>query len=225
MIGERSAVLGALWLLVGAYGAACAADPGDAFKGDAGAKLSASSGASVDGSLLGDGSSQDEYSGTPGSDAPATDDGSVPDSPVTMTPDSSGGGAAPDAPMDSPSMVDVGVGAGCAPGAKVITLTLPMGQVTGNTGNFGTAGPVCVQLKGSVNQGWGCPNGQGRMLTMTDSLGTQGPIDGSRCSSGYTAGDASGSMALPDAPKAGADGFVYWNFAAGTVDFTSVYIY
>jgi hypothetical protein len=220
MIGERSAVLAALWLLVGAYGAACAADPGDAPKGDAGgAKLSASSGVSADGSL-GDGSSQDEYGGVPASDAPPTDDGSAPDSPVTMTPDSSGGGvpdvAAPDAPMDSPSMVDVGVGAGCAAGATVITLMPMAGMYTANTGNFGTLGPVCVQLKGSVHQGWGSPNGQGRMVTLTDAMGTQGPIDAST---------APGS--LPAMPQAGADGFVYWNFTADTqmVNYTSVYIY
>jgi hypothetical protein len=28
---------------------------------------------------------------------------------------------------------------------------------------------------------------------------------------------------LPDTLQPGADGFIYWNFSAGTVDYTSVY--
>lgn len=83
-----------------------------------------------------------------------------------------------------------------------------------NSGNFNTAGAVCVKLQGSVHQGWGISNGQGRMITVTGSAGTSAAID------------ASGPLGcLPTAPQAGADGFVYWNFTAGSVDYTSIYIF
>jgi hypothetical protein len=224
MKGERSAVLAALWLLV-AYGAACAADPGDPLKGTGGAKLSPFLEASIgnDASLYGEGSTQDDAGGSPVVDSPSGDDGSVPDAVVAT--DSSGGGPPMDAPviMDSPPPVDVGIGAGCAAGSTVITLTfptMPPGYST-NTMNFGTLGAVCVQLKASVHQGWGISNGQGRMVTVTDASGTHGPVA------------ANGTLfpPLPTAPQAGSDGFVYWNFTAeppatmGGITYTSLYTF
>jgi hypothetical protein len=96
----------------------------------------------------------------------------------------------------------------------VITLTLPTGQYTANTGNFMTTAAVCVELQGSVHQGWGISNGQGHMVTVVSGAGSSGPID------------ASGSLStLPTAPQAASDGFVYWNFTAGSVDYTSLYIF
>jgi hypothetical protein len=79
-----------------------------------------------------------------------------------------------------------------------------------NTGNFGTTGAVCVQFKGSVHQGWGVSNGDGRMLTVVGST---------------TVGPESAAGAAGGAVGAGTDGFVYWNFTAGSFSYTSVYIY
>jgi hypothetical protein len=97
----------------------------------------------------------------------------------------------------------------------IITIMPPAGQYTANTGNFNASGPVCVQLMGSVHQGWGISNGQGRMVTVVSSAGSSGPVD------------ASGTLVppLPAAPQAGSDGYVYWDFTAGSVDYTSLYIF
>jgi hypothetical protein len=117
----------------------------------------------------------------------------------------------------STSTMSMVVGAGCAAGATVIVLTISSGT-NGNTGNFGTTGPVCVELMGSVNQGWGISNGGSRMVTVTSSSGTAGPV---------AADSATLSPPLPAAPKAGADGFVYWNFTADTtnINYASVYVF
>jgi hypothetical protein len=154
------------------------------------------------------------------SEAPvSSDDGATtgmdaePPAPDTSVEDSApdDAGATPDVASPPP---DVGVGAGCASGATVIVLMPAAGQYTANTGNFGTVGPVCVELHGSVHQGWGLSNEQGRMVTLVSATGAQGPVD------------ASGSLSsLATAPQAGADGFVYWNFTAGSVDYTSLYIF
>jgi hypothetical protein len=221
MRGERSPVLAALWLLV-AYGAACAADPGDPLKAiGGGAKLSPMLEASVgeDASLYGGEAStqQDDGGGSPVVDSASGDDGSV----LGMD---SGGSPPMDASpiMDSPPPpVDVGIGMGCAAGATVITLMPPDGSYSANTNNFGTLEAVCVQLKGNVHQGWGISNGQGRMVTVTDASGAHGPVA------------ANGTLfpALPTTPQAGSDGFVYWNFTAeppatsGGITYTSIYIF
>jgi hypothetical protein len=205
----------ALSLTVGMYAAACAADAGDPLK------VFTQSTTAPDGSIIGEDASDTSDATTPpddattaGNDAPGTvippDDGGPPTETGTTPVEDTG---AP--PVDAGPPPDVGVGAGCAAGATVIVL-MPGASHTANTNNFGTVAAVCVELMGNVNQGWGLSNGQGRMLTMTSAAGTSATID------------AGGSIAsLPQAPQAGPDGFVYWNFTADTqsVNYTSVYIF
>ncbi|HXX66263.1 MAG TPA: hypothetical protein VEK07_03725 [Polyangiaceae bacterium] len=139
---------------------------------------------------------------------------------TTSTSSSTGIGTSEDASAgDDAGADDAGptVGAGCAAGATVIVLTFSSGT-NGNTGNFNTTGAVCVELMGSVHQGWGISNGGTRMVTVTSASGTAGPVA------------ASGSLAsLPVEPQAGSDGFVYWNFTADNssppVNYTSIYVF
>lgn len=91
----------------------------------------------------------------------------------------------------------------------MITLTFSSGT-NANSGNFGTAGAVCVQLHAGVHQGWGVSNGQGRMVTVVGGT-TVGPEDATAATGGAVA--------------AGADGYVYFNFTAGSNNYTSVYVY
>jgi hypothetical protein len=197
----------ALSLLLGAYAVACAADAGDPLKVEGGPPATMTGG-------------PDE--GLGGDESVASSDASVQDDPmvvdVVVGSDGPGTtGVESSAPMEAGAMIpDVGVGPGCADGAQVIVLMPAAGQYNANSGNFMTLGAVCVELSGSVHQGWGISNGQGRMLTLTSAAGMSGPID------------ASGSIAsLPVAPQAGSDGFVYWNFTADTdmVNYTSIYIF
>jgi hypothetical protein len=62
-----------------------------------------------------------------------------------------------------------------------------------------------------VHQGWGISNGDGRMVTVVGST-TVGP-------------EAAAPNVTGGAIAAGMDGFVYWNFTAGSNNYTSVYIY
>jgi hypothetical protein len=218
VVGRRAkrdssrAGLTALSLIVGAYAAACAADAGDPLKVEGG--LTTQSMGTPDGTIVGD-----DALGT--SDATVADESTSvgADGSMTTPPEDTGTTMIQDSGtppiVDTGSPPDVGVGAGCAMGATVIALVLPAGQYTANTQNFGTTGPVCVELMGSVHQGWGLSNEQGRTLTLTSSAGTSAPIDASQYST------------LPDAPQAGPDGFVYWNFSADDagVNYTSLYIF
>jgi hypothetical protein len=93
--------------------------------------------------------------------------------------------------------------AGCAPGAAVITMT-----ATGNSGNFGTTGPVCITFQSSANpadgvSGWNASNIQGRTVTATGST-TQSPAV-----TGNSLGNQPGLLPGPD-------GFIYWNYTGGT---------
>jgi hypothetical protein len=195
-----------LSLIVGAYAAACAADAGDPVKVEGGATTAVT--VEPDGGFV-------------GYDAPAASDVSVHADAMYVGNDGNSGSDGPGAMAESSvpqdvgtTILDVGVGAGCAAGAVVIVL-MPSASQNANSGNFNTAGPVCVELMGSVHQGWGLSNGQGRTLTLTSAAGTSAPIDASAYSS------------LPVAPQAGSDGFVYWNFSADDagVNYTSVYIF
>jgi hypothetical protein len=200
---RSTARLTVLSLIAGAHSAACAADAGDPLKVEGGAVVTMTGGPDA---------------GLGGDESAGNSDASVEDAPMVVGSDGPGIVAfESSAPMDAGSTTpDVGVGPGCAAGALVIVLMPAAGQFNANSGNFMTLGPVCVELSGSVHQGWGLSNGQGRMLTLTSGAGTSGPID------------ASGSLAsLPVAPQAGSDGFVYWNFTADTamVPYTSIYIF
>lgn len=198
-----------------AVAAGCAADPGDPLKVDAGTTTAFGSddtGPPIDDGLDGAAYSSSSSGGGSGttsggsSSAGPGDDGS--------NDDASSGSASGGAELDA--TLDVTIGPGCGDGGEAVLVLSPAaGSYTANTGNFMTTGPVCVELQGSVHQGWCVANGQGRTLTLTSASGVQGPVDAS-------AGCFPG---LPAAPQAGSDGFVYWNFTAGDNNYTSLYIY
>jgi len=194
-----AARLAVLSLFFGAHAAACAADAGDPLKVEGGATAEVTG--EPDGGVVGD-------------DASGAGDAPLQDASPSVGNDAPGVVAESSTPQDTgATMPDVVVGAGCAAGAVVIVLMPAAGQFTANSGNFDTAGPACVQLMGSVHQGWGLSNEQGRMLTLTSAAGTTGPVDATTYAS------------LPAAPQAGPDGFVYWNFTAGMYDYTSLYVF
>jgi hypothetical protein len=66
---------------------------------------------------------------------------------------------------------------------------------------------VCLENHGNVN-GWNASNAQGRTITV----------------SGATTQTVTGSGGVPNQPgmTAGADGYVYWNFTAGTYSYTGM---
>jgi hypothetical protein len=110
--------------------------------------------------------------------------------------------AAVDISVDAPPNDDAPPPTGCASGATAIAITA-LGNV-----NFGTAGAVCITYMGSVD-GWNASNVQGRSVTVVGST-TQSPA---------ITGDN-----LPNQPGIvpGADGYVYWNYTAGQVNYSSM---
>jgi hypothetical protein len=70
-------------------------------------------------------------------------------------------------------------------------------------------------MQGSVKMNWGVSNGDSRMVSLTSAAGTAGPV--------VAVGQP--PAGLPMTPQAGSDGFVYWNFTAGSIDYTSMYVY
>jgi hypothetical protein len=100
---------------------------------------------------------------------------------------------------------DASVAAGCAAGATIFTPAS-----CGSLSSFNTTGAVCVKIKAATINGWNASNVQGRTVTAKGST-TQGPIT------------PTGSS-IPNQPglSAGADGFVYFNFTAGQVSYTSM---
>jgi hypothetical protein len=95
---------------------------------------------------------------------------------------------------------------GCAPGAVVIAL-----DALGNSGNFGTLGAVCITFQGTVS-GWNASNVEGRTVIAMGST-TQTPT---------ITGDSLGNQ---PGIAPGADGFIYWNYTAGTVAFSSMSLF
>jgi hypothetical protein len=79
---------------------------------------------------------------------------------------------------------------------------------TGASGNFNVLGAVCVTYMGAVT-GWNASNVQGRTVTVVGST-TQMPA---------ISGDSIGNQ---PGLSPGADGYIYWNFSAGTVDYSSI---
>jgi hypothetical protein len=67
-----------------------------------------------------------------------------------------------------------------------------------------------VLFHGSVN-GWGVSNGDGRNVTAIGAT-TFGPASAT-------------TLNTPPAIAAGADGFVYWIFTAGTLTFASMFMF
>jgi hypothetical protein len=105
---------------------------------------------------------------------------------------------------------------GCAAGALVVALVAkaPCGSTpSGGFAPSATVGPltqaVCVTFMGSVPDGWNASNVSGCSVTVTGGGATQ-MITGTA---------AQGNQpAMP----AGTDGFVYWNFTAGCMNYGSV---
>jgi hypothetical protein len=75
----------------------------------------------------------------------------------------------------------------------------------GNVPSFNTTMPVCVQVRGNIPDGWFCFNADGRSVTVTGA--STAVVDGVGCM----------NQQLP--VTAGADGFVYLNFSAGTFSY------
>lgn len=90
----------------------------------------------------------------------------------------------------------------CTSGAIVKTYTCTPGGA-GNTGNFDTAGAVCVKIKGSFG-GWGFSNSDGRKWRINGG------------SFGTTSGES---------VDATSDGYVYIDITAGSFTWASVYWY
>ncbi len=93
---------------------------------------------------------------------------------------------------------------GCAAGAKVLSLKLS------TSAPFGTLGAVCVTYAGSVG-GWNASNAKGRSVTAV----------GSKTVTLTTIPEGTNQQALGP----GADGFIYWNFSAGTYTYAAMYAY
>ncbi len=222
--GARFAVALAPFVATAWIGA-CAADPGDASKIDGLGVPSpdVSTTPQVDAATSG----QDQSSSFPQVDAPSgfVDAMSLPDTITTFAdspslPDSStqiDTGTQVDAPATSPDAepadsapVDTGPPppppTGCATGATVIAM-----KAKGASGNFNVLGAVCVTFTSSVS-GWNASNVQGRSVTAVGST-TQMPV---------ISGDSLGNQ---PGLSPGTDGYIYWNYTAGSVDFTSMSIF
>jgi hypothetical protein len=177
--------------------AACAADPGDPPKDSSGDGSSTPDTATFDSG----GQPYDSYVPPEDSIGPMTDS-SVPTDTSTPVDASMPSESAP--PDDSPVVDETGPPpTGCATGATVIKLTM-----TGSTSNFGTTGAVCVTYMGSVN-GWNASNVQGRSVSAVGST-TQTPAI-----TGDSIGNQPGLMP-------GTDGYIYWNYTAGAVSYSSM---
>lgn len=112
--------------------------------------------------------------------------------------------AAPDGP---PALCATGT---CPPACTAASEILLIPPAQQNSGSFATTGTVCVLFHGSVN-GWGVSNADGRTVTAIGAT-TFGPV-------------ATSALGTPPAAAAGADGFVYWVFTAGTLSFSSMFIF
>ncbi len=109
-----------------------------------------------------------------------------------------------DAPVDSAESGQPP--AGCTAGAVMVAITK-----TVSSGNFGTAGPVCVTYMGSV-MGWNASSVQGRSVTVVGNT-TEMPAV-----SGDIVTNQPGLMP-------GADGYIYWNWTAGTASYSAMSIF
>jgi hypothetical protein len=199
---------------------ACAADTGDPTKET---QLSGTDGPVISGEAGTPPGPDSSSSPPPGMDATATADApSLGDSPTSF-PDSTSPfeasplpeGAPPvdgSPPVDAPASLDTGPvdtgppPTGCAAGATIIAMTK-----TGASGNFNVMGAVCVTYMGTVT-GWNASNVQGRTVTVVGST-TQMPT---------ITGDSIGNQ---PGLSPGADGYIYWNFSAGSVDYSSISTY
>jgi hypothetical protein len=105
---------------------------------------------------------------------------------------------------------------GCADGATIIAVPTvnPLSGVSGS-GSFGTTGAVCVTYAATNIGigGWNVTSAQGRTVIVTGST-TQTPVIPS-----------SGATSEQPGLLPGADGYIYWNYSAGDVDYTNMVVY
>jgi subtilase family serine protease len=123
--------------------------------------------------------------------------------PITLTVTSASDGGSSDASSDAAS--DASGSAGCANGSTIIAET-----GCASFPNFNTTSAVCVKVKVNTVNGWEASNVQGRTATVRGAT-TEGPIT-----------PVNGSMSNEPGLSAGADGFVYFNFTAGSVPYSSM---
>jgi hypothetical protein len=77
------------------------------------------------------------------------------------------------------------------------------------SGSFGTTGAVCVTYMGNIT-GWQASNVDGRSVTVVGST---------------TQTLATIPNANQPGLNAGADGYIYWNYSAGTETYTSMSVF
>jgi hypothetical protein len=111
--------------------------------------------------------------------------------------------AATDGASDAAS--DGAASSGCANGATVISAA-----ACSSMPSFGTTGAVCVKVHVNTVNGWNASNVQGRTATAKGAT-TQGPIT-----------PTNGSIPNQPGLSAGSDGYVYFNFTAGQVNYSSM---
>jgi hypothetical protein len=141
----------------------------------------------------------------------ATAEGSAPTgseaSPLDETAEAGADAGQPDGAMGydaGPPPADAAPPKGCAAGAKMLSLKLS------TSAPFGTLGAVCVTYAGTV-AGWNASNAKGRSVTAV----------GSKTVTLTTIPEGTNQQALGP----GADGFIYWNFSAGTYTYAAMYAY
>ncbi len=125
---------------------------------------------------------------------------------IRLTVETGDGGTDAGGDASAEAASDATVANGCASGATVISL-----GACGGTAPFSTTGPVCVKVKASVVNGWNASNVQGRTVE-AQGASTQGPV----------APTAYGGIPNQPGLSAGPDGFVYFNFTAGQVSYSTM---
>jgi hypothetical protein len=143
-----------------------------------------------------------------GDEVPPDDAGSGPADTGADAPATDAGGAGTDAGGSGTDAGSEGGPGGCAPGARVVTMT-----ARSNSGYFGTTGSVCVIFKGNV-AGWNASNVEGRTVVASGST-TQAPKI-----TDVALGNQPGLMPGPS-------GFIYWSYTGGTdaVSFASMTLF
>jgi hypothetical protein len=116
-----------------------------------------------------------------------------------------GGGTDAGSDASSDAAADASGSTGCASGATVFSETS-----CGSLPSFNTTGAVCFKLKLSTIHGWNASNVQGRTATAKGST-TQGPIT-----------PTNGSIPNQPGLSPSSDGTVYFNFTAGSVNYSSM---
>ncbi|MBV9947288.1 MAG: hypothetical protein JOZ69_10605 [Myxococcales bacterium] len=118
----------------------------------------------------------------------------------SVGPDGSSAANAEAAAPASARAPDASPPTGCAKDALVL-----MQAACTTVASFHTTGAVCVAFKVGAVQGWNAANVEGRTATATGAS-SQGPVT-----------PVNGTIPNQPGLSAGADGYVYFNFSAGSV--------